>query len=81
MGILATKYMGVDFSADMYAKDYAQLSPILQKIDFLPKGSDELFVGRAGYLAGHLIVKKYLNIEVSSYSLAISLNFYKTKIK
>ncbi len=65
IGILATKYMGVDFSADMYAKDYIHLSPILQKIDFLPKGADELFVGRAGYLAGHLIVRKYLNMEVS----------------
>lgn len=46
-----------------YAQLYGNNAKICQPIDFLNKGSDEIFVGRAGYLCGLLYLKKHLNIE------------------
>lgn len=47
-----------------YAQQYASFSTICESIDFNHgRGSDEIFVGRAGYLCGLLFLKKELNIE------------------
>ena len=39
---------------------------ICRPINFFPPGSDELFVGRAGYLCGSLILNKKLGRTVVS---------------
>lgn len=50
MGFFASKMLGEENHAQRYAQHYANLARVCEPIDFLPNGSDELFVGRAGYL-------------------------------
>lgn len=45
---------------------FRNLWEVCAPISFLECGSDELFVGRAGYLCGALVLKQKLGIEVSS---------------
>lgn len=45
---------------------FRNLWEVCAPINFLECGSDELFVGRAGYLCAALILKQKLGIEVSS---------------
>ncbi|RNA44226.1 lanC 3 [Brachionus plicatilis] len=56
MGFIASKILGEENHAQRYAQHYANLARICETIDFLPNGSDELFVGRAGYLCGLLLL-------------------------
>lgn len=44
---------------------FRNLWEVCAPINFLECGSDELFVGRAGYLCGALVLKQKLGIEVS----------------
>ena len=39
-------------------RNYLSLSAVCQPVDFLSCGSDELFVGRAGYLCGALLLNR-----------------------
>jgi hypothetical protein len=64
MGSLVSSALGLRENAGRYASDYADLANVCEPINFLPKGSDELFVGRAGFLCGLLVLKKYLNLQV-----------------
>jgi hypothetical protein len=50
MACLVYRVLGDEANVAKYANAYASMAQICQPIDFLPKGSDELFVGRAGYL-------------------------------
>lgn len=50
MGFFASKILGEENHAQRYCQQYVNLARICETIDFLPNGSDELFVGRAGYL-------------------------------
>lgn len=50
MGFFASKILDEENHAQRYAQQYVNLARICETIDFLPNGSDELFVGRAGYL-------------------------------
>ncbi|CDQ84572.1 unnamed protein product [Oncorhynchus mykiss] len=45
---------------------FRNLLKICSPINFLECGSDELFVGRAGYLCADLVVKQKLGIEILS---------------
>jgi len=49
MGILVNKYFETD-QTEMYVREYSKLVSTVEPINFLSKGSDEIFVGRAGYL-------------------------------
>lgn len=50
MGCIGSRLLGEDSNTLLYSKSYADLAPICEPIEFLKHGSDELFVGRAGYL-------------------------------
>ncbi|EEC20188.1 lanC-like protein 3 [Ixodes scapularis] len=49
---------------DNYVARYAALADFCSPVKFLDCGSDELFVGRAGYLTGLLYLNSKLGIEV-----------------
>lgn len=68
MGSLGSKLLGLDEDSIKYANEYASLAHICEPINFLKKGSDEMLVGRAGYLCGLLCFKNYLYLEVSAFS-------------
>ncbi|XP_045196539.2 lanC-like protein 3 [Mercenaria mercenaria] len=57
---------GSSSAAEKFAKKYADLSEICLPIKFLRCGSDELFVGRAGYLCGIMNLHKKLGRQVVS---------------
>ena len=57
-GSLIYKDLGESKTAEELNKRYVSLANVCQPIDFLPSGSDELFVGRAGYLCGALLLNR-----------------------
>lgn len=56
-------------TADKFAQKYAKLADICLPMNFLRCGSDELFVGRAGYLCGVLNLSKQLGKQIVSESV------------
>ncbi|KAL5009687.1 hypothetical protein ScPMuIL_011992 [Solemya velum] len=58
------KVIGYTKKSDEQAARYAATADNCKKIDFFRNGSDELFVGRAGYLCGILILRKELDKKV-----------------
>lgn len=50
MAAMACKLLGNESEAYQFAQAYAQLARICEPLQFLPRGSDEIFVGRAGFL-------------------------------
>lgn len=52
---------------------FRNLWEVCAPISFLECGSDELFVGQAGYLCAALVLKQKLGIEVSSGEMACFL--------
>ncbi len=50
MSAMALSLLGRDPEAFECAKVYASLARVCQPLEFLKSGSDEMFVGRAGYL-------------------------------
>ena len=50
MGCFVSRILGDENKVGKYARDYASLASICEPINFLKRGSDEMFVGRAGYL-------------------------------
>lgn len=52
--------------ADYCIQKFLEMGNICRPINFFPPGSDELFVGRAGYLCGSLILNKKLGRTVVS---------------
>ncbi len=50
MSIFASKILENNQGIEKYKREYSKLSPILEPINFLPKGSDELFVGEKIFL-------------------------------
>lgn len=50
MAAMSFKLLGNDSQAFQFAQAYAQLSRVCEPLQFLPRGSDEIFVGRAGFL-------------------------------
>ncbi|XP_062608845.1 lanC-like protein 3 isoform X1 [Saccostrea cucullata] len=62
---LLYKTIGDEKSSDRYIAQYAQLAEHCKKIDFFGRnGSDELFVGRAGYLCGVLALRQKTGKQV-----------------
>lgn len=51
MAALACRLLKSEQECMEYAQKFTSLAKICEPIDFLSKGSDELFVGRAGFLA------------------------------
>ena len=45
MGILVSKYLEMNNATESYIKQYVKLASEVEPINFLPRGSDELFVG------------------------------------
>ncbi|XP_071112770.1 lanC-like protein 3 [Haliotis cracherodii] len=66
VGSLIAKSMGNEKLCGEYATKYASYAKEVQKLNFLSCGSDELFVGRAGYLCGVLNLHKKLGEKVLS---------------
>lgn len=63
---LLYKTAGDDKSYKQYCAKYAQFAEECKKMDFCGKnGSDELFVGRAGYLCGALALQQKTGQKVS----------------
>ena len=50
MGCFVAKMLGNQHDMKRFAHDYAKMAPILEPIDYINAASEELFVGRAGYL-------------------------------
>lgn len=50
MGAMALKLLGKESDAIAFAQYYASLARICEPLEFLSGGSDEMFVGRSGYL-------------------------------
>lgn len=50
MAAMACKLLGDESRSYQFAQAYAQLSRVCEPLNFLPRGSDEIFVGRAGFL-------------------------------
>jgi hypothetical protein len=63
MGCLVSKTCEMESEFKSFFNEYIRLGSSCEPINFLKNGSDEIFVGRAGYLAGVLCLKKYLNID------------------
>ena len=57
---------GSSSAAEKFARKFADLSVICLPMKFLRCGSDELFVGRAGYLCGVVNLQKKLGKPVSN---------------
>ncbi len=51
--LIAHSFGDKDKTKEMSEK-YGRLSEVVLPLDYLPKGSDEMLVGRAGYLCGLL---------------------------
>ncbi|CAK8674901.1 unnamed protein product [Clavelina lepadiformis] len=49
---------------DQYLDEYRHLAAYCEPLSFLDNGSDEIFVGRAGYLFGVLLLQRDLSIEI-----------------
>ncbi len=64
VGILIAKAMGNETLCAEYIEQYASYAKEVQPIDFLSCGSDELFVGRAGYLCGVWTLQNKLGKKV-----------------
>lgn len=69
-GVLAVSSLvyeatGSSSKADRFAQKYAAIADICLPINFLRCGSDELFVGRAGYLCGIMNLNKKLKRQVN----------------
>ncbi|XP_002742235.1 lanC-like protein 3, partial [Saccoglossus kowalevskii] len=63
-GALLYKTLGDDAKVADYVKMYIDLAAVCEPVRFLKCGSDELFVGRAGYLCGVLYLNKALGTQV-----------------
>lgn len=61
--------IGDKSKADKFANKFSALSKICTPLSFLRCGSDELFVGRAGYLCGVLNLNRKLGRQVVSESV------------
>lgn len=57
--------------ADQLALKYEALGELCKPIRIFPYGSDELFVGRTGYLAGSLFINKTLGKQIVTHNLSI----------
>lgn len=53
---------------------FRELSEVCAPLSFLECGSDELFVGRAGYLCAALVLKQRLGMEVRARGTSIDIN-------
>jgi hypothetical protein len=71
MGCLVARAIGSESQLGKYSQDYANLAPMCEPINFLRNGSDEMFVGRAGYL-WYL----RLSIEILTYIFRRHNQFY-----
>lgn len=55
------KAIGKENESKDFLKQYAAVAELLIPVNFLRCGSDELFVGRAGYLSGIIFLQKIFN--------------------
>ena len=58
VGSLIYSDIGQKAVADEYNKKYLALSSTCEPVNYLDYGSDELLVGRAGYLCGALLLNR-----------------------
>lgn len=68
-GVWMTAAMLYHFSLDTKARDrymkkYADLAPEFKTSQLFPQGSDEFFIGRAGYLAGIAVLRSWTGQSV-----------------
>nr|CAB3263378.1 lanC-like protein 3 [Phallusia mammillata] len=61
---LIYKQTGELQKSEEYLQAYRELASQCEVVDFLEHGSDELFVGRAGYLMGVLLLQRDLQTEI-----------------
>ena len=57
-------FLGCQAEVDQCIHNYVEMSKICRPLSFFRPGSDELFVGRAGYLCGSLLLNKKLGKTV-----------------
>ena len=68
--------IGEKSKSDELNRKYLALSSVCQPVNYLPSGSDELFVGRAGYLCGAVL----LNKKFGQVSLLLEFKYMKNKL-
>ena len=72
---LICKALGQGSQVDELSKKYLSLASVCKPVNFLACGSDELFVGRSGYLCGAQLLNKELGLgEVGLHRLYFSLD-------
>ena len=64
LSALVYKAVGDEKMSQKYVNYYADLAEACKKIDFFRNGSDELLVGRAGYLSGVLTLQQKIGGKV-----------------
>ncbi len=58
VGSLIYNDIGEKKASDELSKKYVALAPVCQPVNYLGHGSDEFFVGRAGYICGSLLLNR-----------------------
>lgn len=56
---LPFQHLGDTETRDRYTKKYADQAPEFKPGQLFPQGSDEFFIGRAGYLAGIAVLRSW----------------------
>ncbi|XP_029180471.2 lanC-like protein 3 [Acropora millepora] len=64
VSVIVFNALGQHQEADQCIKKFLEMGKICQPLNFFRPGSDELFVGRAGYLCGSLLLNKKLGRTV-----------------
>jgi len=60
VAVLFFHLTGDESNRDLYLEKYIKLAPKVLPENYLPKGSDELLVGRAGYICGANVINRFL---------------------
>ncbi|XP_078618101.1 lanC-like protein 3 isoform X1 [Branchiostoma floridae x Branchiostoma japonicum] len=63
-GALIYNSLGDKQKSTEFVQKFAELAPVCLPVNFLRCGSDELFVGRAGYLCGVIELRRRLGVQV-----------------
>lgn len=64
LGTVIASHVGDGAQAEKLAQKYSSIGELCKPIKIFPYGSDEFFVGRAGYLAGSLFINESLGKQV-----------------
>lgn len=71
LGTVIASHVGDSAQAEKLAQKYSSIGELCKPIKIFPYGSDEFFVGRAGYLAGSLFINESLGKQIITHNISI----------